>query len=73
MTPKTTPTIYDVARMAGVSTATVSRVVNRHDCIREETLQRVKRVIAELNYQPDPFAQKMARMAAEPRKGSLDA
>jgi LacI family transcriptional regulator len=61
MTPKTTPTIYDVARMAGVSTATVSRILNGREGPRAEAIQRVRRAISELDYRPDPVAQRLAR------------
>ena len=45
-------TIQDVARLAGVSTATVSRVVNNRQLVSEKTAIKVERVIAELNYEP---------------------
>src|SRR5262245_37738140 len=44
------PTIFDVARVSGVSYSTVSRVVNGHDHIRDETRQRVQAAMAELGY-----------------------
>lgn len=40
----------DVARLAGVSHQTVSRVVNGHSNVREETVRRVRRAIDELGY-----------------------
>src|SRR3954447_22254742 len=43
-------TIFDVARIAGVSYSTVSRVVNGHEHIREETRVRVQAAMAELGY-----------------------
>src|SRR6266702_2063637 len=46
-------TLYDVASMAGVSTATVSRVVHGQDRVRESTRARVLAVIEELGYVPD--------------------
>jgi DNA-binding LacI/PurR family transcriptional regulator len=45
-------TIRDVARLAGVSTATVSRVVNGHGAIRAETAQRVQAAIETLGFRP---------------------
>ena len=54
-------TLYDVARLAGVSTATVSRVVHGLDRVRESTRVRVTRVIEELGYVPDGAAQSLSR------------
>jgi len=45
-------TIYDVARKAGVSTATVSRLINDASSVREVTRERVLNAIDELNYIP---------------------
>ena len=58
-------TLYDVAREAGVSTATVSRVVHGQDRVRPETRQRVLGVIEALGYVPDGAAQSMARQRKE--------
>ena len=44
------PGLYDVARLAGVSHQTVSRVVNAHPSVREETRARVQEAIAQLGY-----------------------
>lgn len=52
MRKKTDPTIYDVAREAGVSTATVSRLINDVGVIRSETRQRVLKAIHDLGYIP---------------------
>ncbi|WP_285731091.1 LacI family DNA-binding transcriptional regulator [Nocardiopsis sp. ATB16-24] len=46
----------DVARLAGVSHQTVSRVVNGHPNVREETVLRVRRAIDELGYHRNPTA-----------------
>jgi LacI family transcriptional regulator len=46
----TRPTIFDVARVSGVSYSTVSRVVNGHAYVRESTRQRVQAAMAELGY-----------------------
>ena len=45
-------TLYDVARAARVSTATVSRVVHGHDPARPATRRRVLEAIEELDYMP---------------------
>ena len=60
-----TSTLYDVARVAGVSTATVSRVVHGHDRVRPSTRQRVLEVIEALGYVPDGAAQSLSRQRKE--------
>lgn len=54
-------TIYDIAKAAGVSIATVSRVFNEKGRVKEETRQRVLNVADELGYHPQVFAQGLAR------------
>jgi LacI family transcriptional regulator len=54
-----------VARAAGVSTATVSRVVHGQDRVRPSTRQRVLEVIEALGYVPDSAAQSMVRKRKE--------
>ncbi len=54
-------THFDVARLAGVSTATVSRVVHGQDRVREATRIRVRQAIEELGYVPDGAAQSLSR------------
>ena len=46
------PTIDDVARLAGVSTATVSRCLNMPELVRGETRARVEEAVAKLGYTP---------------------
>jgi LacI family transcriptional regulator len=58
-------TLYDVARLAGVSTATVSRVLHGQDRVRETTRARVKKAIEELGYVPDSAAQSLSRRRKE--------
>ena len=53
-------TIYDVAREAKVSMATVSRVVNGNNNVRKETREKVLAVIDRLHYQPNAVAQGLA-------------
>lgn len=54
-------TIYDVAKKAGVSIATVSRVLNNSGLVSEKTQQRVKKVIEELNYSPNIIASALTK------------
>ena len=56
----TPPTIYDVARMAGVSIASVSRVLNGRRNPREETRERVLQAVAELGFVPDGAARALS-------------
>jgi LacI family transcriptional regulator len=54
-------TLYDVASLAGVSTATVSRVVHGLDRVAPATRARVLAVIDQLGYVPDSAAQSLSR------------
>jgi LacI family transcriptional regulator len=54
-------TLYDVARLSGVSTATVSRVLHGQDRVRETTRTKVQKAIEELGYVPDGAAQSLSR------------
>jgi len=49
-------TIYDIAEHAGVSIATVSRVLRGENGVSEKTRRRVEEVIAKYNYQPSAYA-----------------
>ena len=55
-----TVTIYDVAREARVSMATVSRVVNGNQNVKPETRKKVNDVIQRLNYRPNAVARGLA-------------
>ncbi|MFU8850207.1 LacI family DNA-binding transcriptional regulator [Micromonospora sp. SL1-18] len=50
----------DVARLAGVSHQTVSRVLNNHPSVRQETRERVLRAVDQLNYRPNALARGLA-------------
>ena len=54
------PTINDVARLAGVSKKTVSRVINRSPFVKETTRQRIEAIIDEIGFSPDPQARGLA-------------
>ncbi|MEW6578030.1 MAG: LacI family DNA-binding transcriptional regulator [Chloroflexota bacterium] len=53
------PTIKDVAKRAGVSVTTVSRVLNHHPHVTGELTERVLAAIDELNYRPSRVAQRL--------------
>ena len=52
--------IYDIAGAAGVSLATVSRVLNHPDKVKEETRNKVMRIIKEKGYKPNANARGLA-------------
>lgn len=60
MSNRAASTLYDVARAAGVSIATVSRVVHGQANVRSATREHVLGVIEQLGYVPDGAAQSMA-------------
>jgi LacI family transcriptional regulator len=53
-------TINDVAKMAGVSIKTVSRVINNEPSVRQLTRDKVQSAVTELNYQPNLAARNLA-------------
>ena len=55
------PTVNDIARVAGVSLATVDRVLNRRPGVRAVTVQKVQKAIDELGYIRDTAAANLAR------------
>lgn len=59
------PTISDVAAKAGVSVATVSRVINGSSKVSPETLIKVKQAIAELNYRPNLLGRALRKTKSE--------
>lgn len=60
-------TLDDIGKIAGVSRATVSRVVNNYPHIKPEVRERVQKVIAETGYKPNRTAQ----LLASNRSGSI--
>jgi LacI family transcriptional regulator len=50
----------DIAKLAGVSRSTVSRVINNYDNVPEETRRKVLRIIEEYQYEPNTFARVLA-------------
>jgi len=58
--PMPKATIRDVARLANVSTATVSRVINHAEKVSDGTRQTVLEACAKLNYSPHPIARRLS-------------
>ncbi|QNI37356.1 LacI family DNA-binding transcriptional regulator [Edaphobacter albus] len=65
--PLPAPTISDVAKVAGVSTSTVSRAFSRPEMLREDTVAQVRSVATQLGYLPNP----MARALSTGRQGNI--
>lgn len=53
-------TITDVAKAAGVSVTTVSRVINNVATVKDENVARVREAIKRLKFSPNPIAQRLA-------------
>src|SRR5688572_3654331 len=53
--------LHDVARVAGVSLATVDRVLHGRAGVRARTVEHVQAVVERLGYRPDPAAVRLAR------------
>ncbi len=59
------PTLFDVAKLAGVSYQTVSRVINDHPYVSKDTRQRVQAAIDTLGYRPSKTATKLASKSSK--------
>lgn len=55
------PTVHDIAKEAGVSLATVDRVLNARPGVREKTIAKVQDAVARLGYVRDTYAANLAR------------
>lgn len=53
-------TIYEVAKVAGVSVATVSKVINNYSDVSDKTREKVKKVLTDMNFRPNAEAQSLA-------------
>ena len=62
---RTEATIYDVSRLSGVSTATVSRAFSDPDRVREHTRKKVYEAAEALRYYPNAIARAMARQQTD--------
>jgi DNA-binding LacI/PurR family transcriptional regulator len=54
-------TIYEVAEKAGVSAATVSRVLNEYPFVSDSVRKKVQKTIEETQFTPNPHARMMRR------------
>ena len=55
------PTVHDIAKEAGVSLATVDRVLNARPGVREKTIAKVNAAVERLGYVRDTYAPNLAR------------
>lgn len=55
------PTVHDIAKEAGVSLATVDRVLNARPGVREKTISKVQEAVVRLGYVRDTYAANLAR------------
>src|SRR5690606_16379305 len=58
-------TIIDIAKICGVGVTTVSRAINNHPDISEETKQMIMKVVQEHNYVPNNNARNLKRTASK--------
>lgn len=58
-------TLRQVAKLAGVSLSTASRVINGHESVSDQVRERVWRVIHENGYQPNQAARSLAARRAQ--------
>ncbi len=62
---KKSTTLRDVAKMAGVTSMTVSRVVNQNGYVSDETRETVLRAVDDLNYRPNRLARGLKRQRTD--------
>ena len=53
--------IKDIARMAGVSISTISRVINKSAYVSPEITERIERILDETGYRPNALAKELLR------------
>ncbi|MBQ0072309.1 MAG: LacI family DNA-binding transcriptional regulator [Spirochaetales bacterium] len=58
-------TIYDIAKMAGVSASTVSRVINNYPYVKKDTRERVLKLLSENNYVPNETARSLVNQSTK--------
>ena len=53
-------TLKEIAKLAGVSRSTVSRVINNQPGVRMQTRERVLQIVQKYGYEPDPTARSLS-------------
>ena len=59
------PTIKDIASAAGVSTQTISRVLNNKPDVAPETRQKIQKIIADLEFSPSEAARSLVHQRSK--------
>jgi LacI family transcriptional regulator, galactose operon repressor len=59
-------TLEEIARLAGVSRSTASRVINKHPSVRPQVRERVLLIVRQHGYQPNPAARALASQRPTP-------
>ncbi|MGL6098355.1 MAG: LacI family DNA-binding transcriptional regulator, partial [Fusobacteriaceae bacterium] len=54
-------TMRDIAKKLGISVATVSRALNNHDNVNEETKKKILELVKELHYTPNAIARNLSK------------
>lgn len=62
-------TIKELAKIAGVSAKTVSRVINNEEHVTPETKEKVLKTIKETNYKPNIYAQSLRKKSTKKYSG----
>ncbi len=62
---KQDPTIYEIAKIAGVSASTVSRVINNYPYVQKETRAKVLKILSENNYVQNDTARSLVTQASK--------
>ena len=62
---KQNPTIYEIAKIAGVSASTVSRVINNYPYVQKETRAKVLKILSENNYIQNDTARSLVTQASK--------
>lgn len=58
-------TIYDIAKKAGVSAATVSRVINQKESVKEETRVKIEKLLKEYNFEVSEAARGLVKQSSK--------
>ena len=63
-------TIKEVAKLAGTSPATISRVINNSGYVKKEVREKIEKIIEETGYRPNAFAKALHQKKSSTKKSS---